>query len=308
LEALIRSGGLDRFDERNRLYFNIELILDYHKRQSQEVNTGQFNLFATLSASSDQLRAPLVLRVAPAATQREKLHWEKELLGLYISAHPFDEYRERLHAFCHPIVRLHERKKDKSTRIAGVITLSKKIATKNNEPMVFMKLEDMTADVEVVIFPRVYKEKPEIWEGDRILVVSGRVQEKEGELKFLAESGYEVTPDNIDQIAQYVNGGRPTLQGEGGSDAMSRDVAMSQAQASQRQAVSLYLRAALPDTILLKLRTILDKYPGHYSVYFTVDHPGGRQKVLSSYRIAFNDLIEKELETILGPETVRVEV
>lgn len=309
LEALIRSGALDRFEERNKLYFNIETILDYHKRQSQEANTGQFNLFATLSSSSEQMRAPLTLRTAPAATQREKLSWEKELLGLYISAHPFDEYKSRLHAFCHPIHRLAERKKEKSTRIAGVITLSKKIATKNNEPMVFMKLEDTTADIEVVIFPRIYKDKPEIWEGDRILVVSGRVQEKEGELKFLAESGYEVTPDNIDQIAQYVSGGRyGAVQSDERSDAMNRDVAMSQSQASQRQAVSLYLRAQLPETILFKLREILDRYPGHYSVYFTVDNPGGRQKVLSSYRIAFNDLIEKELETILGPETVKMEV
>lgn len=296
LEALIRSGAFDRFYERNRLYFNIETIIDYHRKLTQEEGSGQFSLFAV--GTGKAARSPLVLKDAPAATQRELLAWEKELLGLYLSAHPFQEYAARLEGLYHPINRIQERKREKSTRIAGVITIAKKILTKNNEPMVFARLEDMTGNLEVVIFPRTYKEKPLIWEADRLLVVSGRVQEKDGEWKLLAESGYEITPDNIDDIAKYVTK-------TPGSEA---EVEAVLAETAQVQAVNLFLRAQLPETILLKLRSVLDKYPGQYRVYFTIDHPTGKQKILSSYRILFNELIAKELESLLGAETVKAEV
>jgi DNA polymerase III alpha subunit len=159
----------------------------------------------------------------------------------------------------------------------------------------------MTGELEVVIFPRVYKEKPELWgEGDRVLVVSGRVQEKDGEVKFLAETGYEVNGENIDEIARYIkNPGQPAQ--------MQEDLETASMRIKRQQAVTLYLRAQLPESILFKLRAVLDQYPGSYHVYFTIDQAEGRQKILSSYRIAFDELIAKELEGILGPETVKID-
>jgi hypothetical protein len=62
----------------------------------------------------------------------------------------------------------------------------------------------------------------------------------------------------------------------------------------------------MPESLLLKLRTILDQHPGRYRVYFAVEHPV-KQKILTSYRISFDDLLAKELEGLLGPETVRAE-
>lgn len=300
LESLVKSGALDRFGERNLLYFNIETMLEYHKQSSQEANSGQVNLFATISTSQ---RAPLKLKAAPPVTPQEALRWEKELLGLYVSAHPFKVYADRLRGLFIPVNQLVNFKKEKSIRIGGMLINAKKIITKNNEPMVFAKLADMTGEIEVVVFPRVYKDKPELWaEGDRAAVVSGRVQEKDGELKFIAETAYEINPDNIDEIAKYINPGASTNSEEGDS------AAEAQRKADAAQAVTLYLRAQLPNSILFKLRSILDKYPGRYQVYFAVDNAGGRQKILSSYRITFDELIAKELEGILGPETVKVDV
>ena len=313
LDVFVRSGALDCFGDRNQLYFNIESILEYHKRQNQESATGQFNLFSSDIAGAE-VRDELKLRPAPPAVQRECLIWEKELLGLYLSAHPFQEYADRLKHFCTPIALAGEEgrkmkgRKEKQMRIAGLVTQAKKIVTKANEPMVFMRVEDMSGDMEVVVFPRTYKEKPEVWEAEKILVVSGRPQEKDGEWKLLAETAYEVTPDNIDVIEESTRGGVPSIVAEE-SEALKQDVANARASTQKQiQAVTLTLRATLPETILLTLRTILDKYPGHYSVYFAIENPGGKQKILSSYRIAFNDLIAKEVEGILGADTVRAEV
>lgn len=300
LEALIKSGALDRFGERNVLYCNIETILEYHKRISQEASTGQFNLF---SLSAETSRVPLVLRPAPAATQRERLGWEKELLGLYISEHPFREYGEHLQGLFIDIETLPEHRDKKNVRIGGIVTSAKKILTKNNEPMVFAKLEDTSADIEVVVFPRVYRDKPEIWEEGKALVVAGRYQEKEGEPKLLAESGYEITPDNVDEIKKY-------MKQAGIESALTESESTEQKPAPTRksvQAVTLHLRAHLPESILLTLRSVLDRYPGQYRVYFSVEHPV-KQKILTSYRIAFDELVAKDLEGVLGIDTVRAEV
>ncbi|MCC6563912.1 DNA polymerase III subunit alpha, partial [Candidatus Uhrbacteria bacterium] len=295
LESLIKSGALDRFGDRNLLFFNIETILEFQKRAGQEASSGQFNLFA--SSPTVLSTARLNLKPAPPAATRDILSWEKELLGLYVSAHPFKEYGERLVGLFTPINKLGEKKKEKSVRTGGMFTQAKKILTKNNEPMVFTKLEDMTGDIEAVIFPRVYKEKPELWEADKAVVLSGRVQEKDGELKFLVETGYEITPDNIDEIAKYIS-----QTNTGGVEEAPQEQAPKQI-----QAVTVRLRAHLPQTILLKLRTVFDGHPGQYRVYFSVDNAGGSQKILSSYRIKYDELIAKELEAILGPDTVKVE-
>ncbi len=294
LESLIKSGALDRFGDRNLLFFNIETILEFQKRMGSEASSGQFNLFA--SSSSVITTGRLNLKPAPPAATRDILSWEKELLGLYVSAHPFKEYGDQLAGLFTPINKLGEHKKDKSVRTGGMFTQAKKILTKNNEPMVFTKLEDTTGDIEAVIFPRVYKEKPELWEADKAVVLSGRVQEKDGELKFLVETGYEITPDNIEEIAKYIT--QP-----GG---VAHETAIETAP-KQIQAVTVHLRAHLPQTILLKLRTVFDGHPGQYRVYFSVDNAGGQQKILSSYRIKYDELVAKELEAILGTDTVKVE-
>ncbi len=294
LESLIKSGALDRFHDRNGLYFNIDTILEHHRRISQETTSGQFNLFAMTQSGVG--REPLHLRPAPPASQQERLQWEKELLGLYVSAHPFQEYGDRLRGLFTPITQLAEKKKEKSVRVGGMLSGAKRILTKNNEYMAFGKLTDMTGEIEVVVFPRVFRDKPELWaEGDRAVIISGRIQEKDGERKCLVETGYEITQKNINDIAAYMT--NPSFA----------EPSTPQPAERQTQAVTLYLRAHLPESILHKIRTIFDQHQGPYAVYFAVDNAGSRQKILSSYHIAFDELIEKELEHLLGPDTIQVE-
>jgi DNA polymerase III alpha subunit len=224
---------------------------------------------------------------------------------------------------------LPQHKDKKNVRIGGIVSLAKKIMTKNNEMMVFAKLEDMSEGIEVVVFPRIYKDKPEIWEVGKTLVVSGRYQEKDGEPKLLAESGYEITPDNVEDIKKFMKQSG-ILQEEAGDQAehpatnieqettqevttptttdSSADTPLKPAPKKRTiQAVNLHLRAHLPESALLKLRGVLDQHPGQYRVYFSVEHPV-KQKILTSYRIGFDDLVAKELEGLLGADTVKAEL
>lgn len=295
LECLIRSGALDRFGDRNALYFNIDGILEYHKRQEQEASSGQFSLFAASAAPG--ARPPIVLKQAPAASRRDVLSWEKELLGLYVSEHPFNEYGERLKGMITPIAQLRELKAEKKVRVGGVITSAKKILTKNNEPMMFCKLEDQSGDTEVVVFPRVLRDLPYVWQEDRAVIVTGRPSEKEGRMNLLAETGFEITSQNIEEIRSQEQAARSIPQ---------EDAAPSAMESQPGGAVTLWVRAKLPDTMLIKLRAILDAHPGDHAVYFLIDDVDGSRRIKSSSRIFFNDEVCKELEGLLGRDTVKV--
>jgi DNA polymerase-3 subunit alpha len=292
LECLIRSGALDRFGDRNTMFFNMDGILEYHKRHEQEAASGQFSLFAGASSTAT---TPITFKPAPAASRRDLLSWEKELLGLYVSEHPFREYGERLKGMITPIVQLSELKAQKKVRIAGVITSAKKILTKNNEPMMFCKLEDQTGDTEAVVFPRVLRDTPTVWMEDRAVVVTGRPSEKEGRMNILVETGFEITPDNIDQI-------RTDEAMPGKAD----EAPLIEANPDPNSAVTLHVRARLPDAMLGTLRAILDAHPGPHPVYFLIDDVDGQRRIKSSSRVAFHDTVCKELEALLGPGTVKV--
>jgi DNA polymerase-3 subunit alpha len=166
--------------------------------------------------------------------------------------------------------------------------------------MAFLKVEDMSGTVEAVVFPRVYKEKPELWQSDRALVLSGRVQERDDEVKFLVEAGYEITEENVDQIEEYIRKLAPS--------GMSGHQQETPPPPKRTSGVTLSVRAQLSTSMLEQLRVIFEKHPGAYPVFFHVDQPDGKQRLASSFKIGFDELIAKELELILGPDTVRVEV
>jgi len=72
------------------------------------------------------------------------------------------------------------------------------------------------------------------------------------------------------------------------------------------QAITIHLNAQLPESMLNKVREVFERHPGYYQVYFAVNRTTGNQKILTSYRIAFTDLIAKEIEEVLGKDTVRI--
>ena len=293
LECLIRSGALDRFGDRNSLYFNIDGLIDYHKRIAHELSSGQSNLFG---AAPESVSVGIQLKSAPQATMREILSWEKELLGLYVTAHPFQEYAERLAGHLIKISDLPAQTQKKNLRIGGIVTVAKKILTKNSEPMVFAKLEDGSGDIEAVVFPRVYQERPELWEEDKILQVSGRLSKKDDTLHMLVENAFELTPDNLESV-----------RADGAQPPETSDVQPPTSNVGNLTgAVTLRVKAKLPDTVLIHLRKILDAHSGDVPVYFSIDDVNGPRIIKSSSRVRFDSNLVRELEAILGRGTVRV--
>ncbi len=317
LEALIKSGALDTFGERGALLFNIDTLLEFHKRIESEAASGQSSLFA--SGAVADLARTVTLKPAPPATRQEVLTWERELLGLFLSEHPYAAVSERVGKLFTPIAELPKYKKAKSIRCGGILTEVKRIHTKNGEPMAFAKLEDRSGVVEAVVFPRVLKDLGDLITLDKILSVTARPQEKDGEMKLLVETCYELTPQVVERMEQDARqNGSLTSSEPDPEPAATLDQARSALRTSPAEpsmsnpvpktvsAITLHLRAHLPDTILHRLRECCDKHPGMNVVFFKIDDVRGSRLVKSSYRVAFSEELADELEALLGPGTVGI--
>jgi DNA polymerase III subunit alpha len=184
LESLIKSGAMDEFGDRGVLMANLDVLLSYHK-ENMNAPENQGSLFGLMSESTTLPKLRLV--EAPNALQREKLNWEKELLGLYISGHPLEEYKDRLMSKDTSINKLSDMKEGVETIVGGIVEEIRDVLTKNNERMVFMKMADLTGSVEVVLFPRVFQEFRQFVLPDLCIALKGKISKRNGETTLIAE-------------------------------------------------------------------------------------------------------------------------
>jgi len=190
LECLIKSGAMDSLGERKQLLAGIEHILRYAAYKEREKEMSQYSLFGVETDSSSvshELRLPAV----EPATRAERASWDKEFLGLYLSDHPLSEFAAAISRFGMPLGKIAQIAAGKRVRVGGMIAACKRIVTKTGKPMLFSQLEDMSARVEVVVFPDVLEKNPTIWREDNLLFVEGRVDIRGGVPKLICE---EATP------------------------------------------------------------------------------------------------------------------
>ena len=220
-------------------------------------------------------------------------------------------------------------KKVKSVRCGGVLTEAKKIYTKTgNEPMVFATLSDLSGSVEAVVFPRAYRDRTELWEPDKILCITGRPQEKDGEMKLLVETAFEITPGNIEEIARMSSqderdGQDPSAPLRAGwtdradGQATQKDPVVLSSRHPVRPAspITLSIRMHPSDDMIRLIREACDRHPGEHPVHLRVENPTshlGKSSapaiIQSPCRIAWNEQSVSDLEMLLGPGTVRTDL
>jgi len=216
LESLIKSGALDSFGERGRLLYNMDRLLNYNKDLAKNKDNKQGNLFADLPTAA---AGRLALNESAPAEQSEKLNWEKELLGLYVSEHPFNLFKPYLVNYAVPIRELSHHKGDDRLIVAGVVSSLKKIITRSGESMIFVKIEDAAAVVEVLVFPRLYKESGALWREGQALIMSGKVSEKDKEIKILVDTARALDPNDpagsLDDFKRLMLERGPAKKGNG---------------------------------------------------------------------------------------------
>ena len=189
MEALIKAGAFDQFAERNQLLENLEKMLEIARENNKKQNTNQIGLFANTSV---KINHGIKLDPATPATNFVKLGWEKELLGLYVSSHPLNGFKKLFETRTTPIANLDASYVDKKIILGGLVSSVKKIITKNGKPMLFIKLEDLTGKTEVVVFPNLLDRNPVALQENKIVFVAGRVDDRNGEIKIVADDVQEI--------------------------------------------------------------------------------------------------------------------
>jgi len=196
LESLIKAGGLDDFEDRTKMYGNLDRLLEYNKEKAKAGNN-QDSLFLGF-ANHDEVRLDPVAPMAP----QEKLAWEKELLGLYISGHPLDKYKAMLDKRPINIVTIKAKAmkefedthkvKEEMVVVGALIEEVRVIMTKKNEAMAFVRIADLTGTMETVVFPRTYAQFRAVIVPDKCVAMKAKVSERNGEISLMAESFMEL--------------------------------------------------------------------------------------------------------------------
>ncbi len=202
LESLIKSGSLDKFEERSIFLDNIENLLHFNKEASRRKDSKQSSLFSDIPDMNKSSRPQLI--ESTTIDQQQKLAWERELLGLYISEHPFNDYKKHIQDYITPLDEISNRK-GQFLNVAGIIISVKKIITKNNKPMLFVKLEEVLNSIEVVVFPNVYEKTKDIWEEGKVVICHGKISDKDQKMKVLLEKVQSLELGKIEESLKKFN-------------------------------------------------------------------------------------------------------
>ncbi|KPJ57251.1 DNA polymerase III subunit alpha [Parcubacteria bacterium DG_74_2] len=190
LESMIKSGVFDRFGERNQFLENLEKLLQGAREQKRMKLNGQKGLFDRIIKKE---KIGFTLDPVKPALKSEKLKWEKELLGLYVSSHPLEGMKNILEKNAIKISKINSLLSNKRVRIGGIISSIKKILTRNGQPMIFMNLEGLDGKIEVVVFPGVLmKNNVNLFQENKIVFVSGKINMKDNVPKIIADSIEEI--------------------------------------------------------------------------------------------------------------------
>jgi DNA polymerase-3 subunit alpha len=195
IESLIVSGAFDSFPgSRSQKFAAIDSVIEYGQSFQEDQERGQTSLFdmgdssPTSLASTSQPALPEV----PLWPYMDLLTKEKEVLGMYVTGHPLEKYRDEVMG----LVSLHFSKEefestpdDKEVIVGGIITNVKTIVTKRDgKPMAFIVLEDFFGTIEIVVFPDIYEKHTACFQNDTMIMISGKFEKKEERAKMLASN------------------------------------------------------------------------------------------------------------------------
>ncbi len=184
LESLIKSGAMDSFGDRNLLLHNLDRLLQFNKEQRGK-ESEQDSLFGNLGESVKA--ADIHLERAENTTLGNKLMWEKELLGLYISGHPLESFKSKLEAKT-SIKNIKEKTKERDpVVVGGIIEEMKSTLTKSGDKMVFLKIADLSDSIEAVAFPKIFEEFKDILIAENCVVIKGTLSTRNGGKSILVD-------------------------------------------------------------------------------------------------------------------------
>lgn len=310
-ESLIKAGAFDAFGSRSDLLFNLDTIVAYASRVQKDAVSNQADLFGGLGSVVEV--PEITIEVAPEQHhERERLQWERELLGLYLSAHPLDKYDDYFAEQTVHIGSLEVGHDKKAVVVGGVLSSIRSIVTKSGSKMAFLRIEDKSGDGEVIIFPKLFETIGEQLIQDAVVKVTGKVSSTDrqgnslGEPKVVADEVIFVTNEELDN---YQASGKkmkapkakhaaapsaPTLEPSNVTYVPVDDVPKK-----------LFVHVKNPDDhdALLTLKQTLNEFPGDNEIVLVLG-AGKKSALRLPFKIEPAEILLARIGTIYGTDCV----
>ena len=340
-ESLIKSGAFDDMSDRSDLLFNLDSITAFASKLQKEAASGQTDLFGMLgSDEAASIQSTLHLQKAPAKhDDKERLMWERELLGLYISAHPLDRYETYLSEQTQPLTQLVPEYDSRMMTVGGIISSVRTIVTKSGSKMAFVGIEDKFGEGEVIVFPNLYEKVGAKLQQDAVIRVSGKnsARDRDGNLgdesKLIADDIIIVTDDDINsyestgrkmdapKVSAAVKKERRAAYKNQRSNASSTQRTSSAAAETHHKkpvvpvdatpkipASRLFVHVKDPNNhnALIEMKSVCSDYVGTTDVVLVLGEDK-KSAMRLPFKVDTDDMLIEKLEQLLGKECVKVQ-
>lgn len=332
-ESAIKTGCFDSFGDRSDLLYNLEKIQAYGNKMQKDASNGQTDLFGAMGAA---VEIPEV-EITPAPTKysdKEQLMWERDLMGLYISAHPLDKYEAYFQEQTMPISEIKPNIDGATVIVGGIITNVRSLVTKSGSKMAFVKIEDKISEIEVIVFPKTFEQVGAKLVQDAVVKVTGRVNatDRDGnkidEAKINAEQIDVITDEELQSYestgvqlkvptkgvsqkprnrvsASNVSGGRPNGGGKSSAPATHfNTTASGDAQPIKPKKVFVRVMDPSNTSALISLKKACANFPGLSEIILVI---GEEKKAMRMpFKCDPEQKLVEELRNYFGPEGVVV--
>ncbi|OQA83626.1 MAG: DNA polymerase III subunit alpha [Microgenomates group bacterium ADurb.Bin238] len=268
IESLIKAGAFDAFGNRAALIAGVDEIRNKAASMQKKKSEGQDSLFGQIETDSDPMRLADSLPEVAEWPLRDKLKFEKELLGFYLSDNPVKSIMARVaQRVTHRINQLDpEHHIGQTVTLGGMVIKVRQVVTKkNNDLMAFVRLEDDTSVVDGVVFPKLYAETKELWEEDKSVLVTGKVDYREETINLV-----------INEV-EYVD--------------VSKE---------EKEVKEIEIPRGTDKEVLMMISKLLKENPGDDHVRVVVPNGGGPKIIDLPYGVDFSDEVREQVAKLLS--------
>ncbi len=183
LESLVKAGAFDGMGERASILASLDKLIGFAQRSQKQRESGQASLFDLMGAGQAEVSGVALEKVREAPEQ-QRLAWEKELLGIYLSEHPFARVSKEAAPYLScSLVEVSTELANRDLIVGGIVSGARSISTKDGRAFLAAELEDMTGSLEVTVWPEVYEQTKDIWQVGNIVIAGVRVKTRDERLQ-----------------------------------------------------------------------------------------------------------------------------
>ncbi len=302
MESLIKAGALDSLGSRGALLQSVNSILSLAQRQQQLRETGQSTMF-DLWGKEMPVPMPSLDLAAADISVRDKLTWEKELMGVYLSEHPFSSFAGKTGSETTLCGRIDAELVGQTVVVAGMVALVYNLFTRDRQPFVSTVLEDLDGSIEVIVWPKVYANTKDLWQEGNILLVEGRVRLRDDRVQINCDRARCYQPE----AAQ----GEEAVTPQPGEPPVVEETTAPEAPAESHRLIISIIQTSDENSdiaYLNKLINILRDFPGQDEVSLRVTN---EDKVfnlkLPNLTINYCPELHQRLVELVGEDGLRVE-